>query len=247
MSRDVVRTNLVVGREKNRFTRIEVEEGGALYISYEARVMPTHQVFALDDVELDGPDPVESETIPYLFPSRYVPSDRLRAAALDLFGGIRGRLKQVIAIEEWLFQNLFYVIGGSVEQSCTRDTLELLTGVCRDFAHLGITFCRALCIPARYVTVYAAQLYPQDFHAVFEAWVGGVWYIVDGTRKAPLNGMLRIATGLDASDSAVATLFGSVYGQGLEVEVTVMDEEAETFVPIYREELLGEGEILSLC
>ena len=85
MSRDVVRTNLVVGREKNRFTRIEVEEGGALYISYEARVMPTHQVFALDDVELDGPDPVESETIPYLFPSRYVPSDRLRAAALDLF------------------------------------------------------------------------------------------------------------------------------------------------------------------
>jgi transglutaminase-like putative cysteine protease len=245
-SRDLLRSNLRIGPLKNRFTRFEIEEGGELAVHYTAKVKTSFHTTKLKEIAAkDDATPV-AKVIPYLFPSRYAPSDRLRAAAMDLFGKIRGRVNQVLAIEEWLFQNIYYTVGASTEVSCARDTLEVRAGVCRDFAHLGITFCRALCIPARYVTVYAYQLYPQDFHAVFEVYVGGQWYLIDGTRKAPLNGMVRIATGRDASDSAVATLFGSIHGQGFYVETALDEDEDETFVPIYRAALEKKRVMLAL-
>lgn len=245
-SRQVTRTDLTVGQEKNRITKLEMKEGGDLAVHYLATAQTTANTISLARAEKRKAENLGAPVIPYLFPSRYAPSDRLRAAAMDFFGGIRGTLNQVLAIEEWLFQNIAYVIGASTEQSCARDTLELRTGVCRDFAHLGISFCRALCIPARYVTVYAYQLYPQDFHAVFEVYIKGVWYVIDGTRKAPLNGMIRIATGRDASDSAVATLFGNIRGQGIYVETAISDDAIGEFIPVNREKLQERGEILYL-
>ena len=83
------------------------------------------------------------------------------------------------------------------------DTLLAGEGVCRDFAHVCITLCRFLDIPARYVGVYAPGLSPMDFHAVFEAAVDGHWYVFDATRLAPRQTMLRISTGRDAADTAV--------------------------------------------
>ena len=77
--------------------------------------------------------------------------------------------------------------------------------MCRDFAHLGITFCRALGIPARFVSAYGYKLYPQDFHAVFEAYLGGRWYLFDPTRLSPPDGLIRIGVGRDAADTAFAT------------------------------------------
>lgn len=245
-SRELRRSNLRIGPLKNRFTRFEIETPGELAIHYTAKVGTSVQTVTKEEIEAkDDATPV-AKVIPYLFPSRYAPSDRLRAAAMDLFGRIPGRLNQVLAIEEWLFQNVFYTVGASTEVSCARDTLEVRAGVCRDFAHLGITFCRALCIPARYVTVYAYQLFPQDFHAVFEVHVGGRWYLIDGTRKAPLNGMIRIATGRDASDSAVATLFGGIYGQGFYVATAIDEVEEEVFVPVYRASLEEADRMLCL-
>lgn len=82
-------------------------------------------------------------------------------------------------------------------------------GVCRDFAHLGVTFCRALNIPARLVVGYANfDEPPPDFHAVFEAYLGGSWVLFDATRMSPLDDLVRIASGRDAKDVAFAMIYG---------------------------------------
>lgn len=245
-NRPVIRTDLSVGLEENRFTQLEVGEPGELTIRYLATARNSVQVSPLAPVEGKPFETLEASIIPYLFPSRYAPADRLRSVANDLFGHIEGQLNQALAVEEWLFRNLSYQVGASNEQTWALDTLEHRAGVCRDFAHLGIAYCRALNIPARYVTVYAFQLRPPDFHAVFEVYVGGVWYLIDGTRSAPLNGMVRIAIGRDASDAAVATLFGGIEGLGIEVETLISADETETFIPISREDLRQSESVLSL-
>src|SRR5699024_9044914 len=88
------------------------------------------------------------------------------------------------------------------------DSILQASGVCRDFAHVVIALLRALGTPARLVSVYAPGLEPMDFHAVAEAWVDGAWHIVDATRLAPRESMVRIATGRDAADTAFLTTRG---------------------------------------
>lgn len=237
---------IAVGLTHNRFNSIEVEGAGDFTVGYEAKV--TTGVQLVDDKGIAG-DPVgrlDAHTLPFLFPSRYAPSDLMREQANDLFAGISGKYQQAVAIEEWLSSHVDYVVGASDEGSSALDTFESKSGVCRDFAHLGIAFCRALTIPARYVTVYAYQLEPQDFHAVFEVYIGGAWYVIDGTRKAPLNGMIRIGTGRDAGDAAVATLFGAIQGAGIAVDTRVAEEETENFEAMTREALLDQGQALLL-
>ncbi len=80
--------------------------------------------------------------------------------------------------------------------------------MCRDYAHLGVTICRSLDIPARMVAVYAPGLAPMDFHAVFEAYTDGAWLVHDATRLASRPALVRIATGRDAADTAFATVIG---------------------------------------
>jgi len=94
------------------------------------------------------------------------------------------------------------------------------TGVCRDYAHLGVALCRALGIPARYAAVYAPGLSPMDFHAVFEAAIDGRWYVFDGTRLAPRRSLTRIASGRDAADTAFLTPLSAVVGS-VQHDVTV--------------------------
>ncbi|MEX2581370.1 MAG: transglutaminase family protein [Verrucomicrobiales bacterium] len=248
-SRYVPRTELSVGLEENRFTKFDVEDPGDLGVQYGATVETSETTVDIGEIGRDGGrtmDSINAEALPYLFPSRYSPADRMRAAAMDLFGGIEGKFDVAMAIEDWLFEHIVYQVGSSAEQSWSLDTFEQRAGVCRDFAHLGIAFCRALTIPARYVTVYAYQLEPQDFHALFEVYIGGRWYVVDGTRKVPLNGLVRIATGRDASDAAVATLFGNVMGQGIQVWTQLDRTEEEAFKPMTRESLRDEGKALFL-
>jgi transglutaminase-like putative cysteine protease len=93
-------------------------------------------------------------------------------------------------------------------------------GVCRDFAHLGITLCRALNIPARIVVGYVwFDEPPQDFHATFEVWLGGQWVLFDPTGMAPVDRLVRIGTGRDAKDVAFSTFFGQVEMTRKELEV----------------------------
>ena len=116
----------------------------------------------------------------------------------------------MVEICNWINSEVDYLFGTSDTTTTAADTFSLRAGVCRDFAHLGITFCRALGIPARFVSCYAWQLDPQDFHAVFEAYLGDRWYLFDATRLCPLDGIVRIGIGRDAADTAFATFYGQV-------------------------------------
>jgi transglutaminase-like putative cysteine protease len=104
-----------------------------------------------------------------------------------------------------------------------------LAGVCRDFAHLGIALCRALTIPARYFTAYAYKLNPPDFHACFEAYLGNEWVLFDATKLVPLNGIVKIATGRDAADTAIASLFGNVSCKEINVSCKLAEEGFKPF------------------
>jgi len=245
-NREVAMDDLSVGLDANRFVKLDVQESGELIVQYEAKVETSVCFSALNSIRDNlGPN-FDAHSLPYLFPSRYAQSDRLRAVSNDMFGGIQGDYARVLAIEDWIHHHISYQAGSSNEQSSALNTLESRSGVCRDFAHLGIALCRAMTIPARYITAYAYQLEPQDFHAAFEAYIDGTWYVFDATRLAPLNGLVKIAAGRDASDAAVATLFGNISGQGMQVNVQLDGDSPDNFVPVTRNSLQNEGQVLFL-
>jgi transglutaminase-like putative cysteine protease len=134
-----------------------------------------------------------------------------------MFGDIPHPYDQVRAISDWIFENIDYLYGTTNVETSAFDTITQRAGVCRDFAHLGIALCRALSIPARYFTGYACGMQPPDFHACFEAYIGTRWFIFDPTRRAVPNGLVRIASGRDAADAAVATIFGRMDLTGMTV------------------------------
>ena len=95
--------------------------------------------------------------------------------------------------------------------------------MCRDFAHLGIAFCRALGIPARFVSCYAHGLVPSDFHAVFEAYLDGRWWLFDATRQANLDGLVRIGVGRGAAEIAFSTPYGLMEPTGMQIRIERAD------------------------
>ncbi|MCS6761688.1 MAG: transglutaminase family protein [Candidatus Devosia symbiotica] len=107
----------------------------------------------------------------FLNPSRYCPSDQLARFTNREFGNIAPGFGRVMEIYNWINTEVDYQFGTSDSATTTAGTFSIRAGVCRDFAHLDITFCRALGVPARFVSCYAWQLEPQDFHAVFEAYL----------------------------------------------------------------------------
>lgn len=163
------------------------------------------------------------DTLPFINPSRYCPSDQLARFANRQFGNIAPGFSRVVEICNWINGEVDYLFGTSDTTTTAADTFSLRAGVCRDFAHLGITFCRALGIPARFVSCYAWQLEPQDFHAVFEAYLGDRWYLFDPTRMAALDGMVRIGCGRDAADTAFATIYGQVIPHNITVWSEAID------------------------
>ncbi|TCR68250.1 transglutaminase superfamily protein [Bosea sp. BK604] len=110
-----------------------------------------------------------------------------------------------MSILEWIAAEVDYVAGVSTPESSAAHTFTVRAGVCRDFTHLGITFCRALSIPARAVSAYSLDVQPPDFHAVMEVYLENAWWLVDPTRLAPIEGIIRIAHGRDAADTAFLT------------------------------------------
>jgi transglutaminase-like putative cysteine protease len=101
-----------------------------------------------------------------------------------------------------------YVSGVTDSTTSTSDVLIHRAGVCRDFAHVAITMCRALGIPARYVAGYGLGVTPQDFHGFFEAYLDGEWWLFDPTGMAAVDQLVRIGYGRDAADASFATLVG---------------------------------------
>ena len=148
-----------------------------------------------------------ADALKYLRASKYCPSDRFEGFVEREFGAFDGGNK-VAAIVGWLANNVEYRAGASDASTTALDTFVDRAGVCRDFAHLAITFCRAAGIPARAVSAYAWKLMPPDMHAVAEVYLGGRWRLIDPTGKVPTDGIVRVATGLDAVDVAFMTIFG---------------------------------------
>ena len=152
----------------------------------------------------DAATPVDLDLVTYLRPSRYCESDSLTPTARSEFAGIKG-YDLLHAVTLWVWNKLRYVPGSSLPTDGAEQTLLARRGVCRDYAHLVIALLRALDVPARMVAVYAPGLSPMDFHAVAEAYVDGAWWVVDATRLAPRQSMVRISTGRDAADTAFLT------------------------------------------
>lgn len=144
------------------------------------------------------------DAITYLRPSRYVQSDSLQPFARRTFGDPTPA-DLVRAVADWVHDRLSYEPGSTSPTGGAVETLESGAGVCRDYAHLTAALLRGLDVPARLVSVYAPQLTPPDFHAVVEALVDGRWVVVDSTRLAPRGGLVRMATGRDATDTAFLT------------------------------------------
>jgi len=153
----------------------------------------------------------------YLNPSRYCESDKLFRFAGEEFGHLLPGYSRVTAICNWTFEHLTYTPGSTGPTTTACDVLLQRTGVCRDYAHVAISLCRAMGVPARYVSGYAVNLQPPDFHGFFEAYLDGRWYLFDATRLAPVGGFVRIGTGRDAADVAFATIRGDAQSTALEV------------------------------
>ncbi|MDB5622910.1 MAG: Transglutaminase [Devosia sp.] len=206
----------------NRFRRL-IAPIGTLKLRYQAQIQ-LQPVMADPTVIAEVPvAQLPLEALPFLNPSRYCPSDQLARFASRQFGEAEPGFGRVTEICNWINREVDYISGSSDTSTTAADTFAMRAGVCRDFAHLGITFCRALGIPARFVSCYAWQLQPQDFHAVFEAYLGDRWYLFDATRMAALDGMVRIGSGRDAADTAFATMFGSVRAQPIRVWADALD------------------------
>lgn len=194
-------------RMGHRFARVSVQEG-ELKLRYTATVR--RALAAPDNLADEVPVcSVPDEFLHNLMPTRYCESDLLGHAALKLFGDHAPGFGRVQAIADWIHDNVDYQVGSTQSTTTAADVFLSRAGVCRDFAHLGVGFCRALNIPARLVVGYAIfDEPPPDFHALFEAYLGKRWVRFDATRLAPLDHFVRIASGRDAKDAAFATLFG---------------------------------------
>jgi len=194
---------------QNRLFRFSAD-AGPIDIRYRATVELNMPARNLRAQEMDVAD-LPVDVLHYLLPSRYCESDLLSAMAQRTFGHLPRGFTRVEAICSWIKNNIVYELGSSHAFTTARDVLVNRAGVCRDFAHLGIAFCRALNIPARFVFGHAEfPDPPPDFHAFFEVFLEGKWVLFDATKMAPLNKIVRIGTGTDAKDVAFATMYGDV-------------------------------------
>ncbi len=224
-----IKTEEISYQNNNRLLRVEIEQQQNIKMKYEAVVDTCYEIKELSQVDETPVAQMDPGVLKYLYPSRYCQSDKLYRLAHNLFGYIDHPFDKVIALTEWIHLNVQYLSGSTNAQTSAFDTVTEQAGVCRDFAHLGIALCRALTIPARYFTGYAYQLLPPDFHACFEAYIGNEWILFDATKLVPLNGLVKIATGRDAADTAIANIFGDILFTSMKVSCELAQDGFEPF------------------
>jgi transglutaminase-like putative cysteine protease len=170
--------------------------------------------------------PVEAlpeETLMFLLGSRYCETDRLSAIAWQRFGNAPAGWGRVQAVCDFVHDYVTFGYAYARPTKTAWETYEERAGVCRDFAHLAVAFCRCLNIPARYCTGYLGDIgvppvdAPMDFSGWFEAYLDGSWYTFDARHNVPRVGRVLIARGRDASDVAMSTAFGPNVLSGFKV------------------------------
>ncbi len=177
--------------------------------TYSAQVTVDRPLLDLGALSAVRPRDLPGDTVRFLMPSRFCPSDKFQSLAASEFGHLEGGQK-IVAMRDWINGSIAYVPGASDGQTTAIDTYVQRQGVCRDFAHVMIALARASTIPARFASVYAPGVTPQDFHAVAEVFLEGTWHLVDATGMAPADTIARIGVGLDAAETAFLTAFGAI-------------------------------------
>lgn len=190
-----------------------------LIVDYTAEVEVAR---AADDIAglLDTPPHLlPGEVLDYLMPSRFCQSDLFEPFVSGEFGGLNGGAR-IMAIRDWIAGAFTYAPGATTAHTSAADSFLARRGVCRDFAHVLVTLARAASIPARYVSVYAPDVAPPDFHAVAEVFLGGRWHLVDATGMAGPADIAKIGVGRDAADIAFLSTFGDTQLVNLKVQVS---------------------------
>lgn len=154
-----------------------------------------------------------SEVMQFLLASRYCEVDRLANTAWELFQNTPPGWDRVQAICDWVHSHVHFDYQLTHPSKTAFDVFQEGTGVCRDFQHLAITFCRSMNIPARYATGYIPDIGVEiesdmDFAAWFQVYLGGQWHTFDARNNKPRIGRVLMATGRDAVDVALTTSFG---------------------------------------
>lgn len=214
----------------NWCTRI-VAPPGKMVITSDAIIndtgLPDHTPLAAAQVPV-AQLPVEA--LLFLLGSRYCETDRLTEAAWERFGNTPLGWPRVQAISDFVHRHVTFSHEHANPRKTAFDVLNERAGVCRDFAHLGVTLCRCMNIPARYCTGYLGDIgvpavpCPMDFSAWFEVYLEGGWYTVDPRNHVPRIGRVLIAQGRDAADVAISTTFGPNTLEGFRVWTDAVSE-----------------------
>ena len=168
-------------------------------------------------------DKLPDEVLVYLLGSRYCDTDKLATLAWKKFGKIEAGYPRVKAILDYAHGRIKFGYQHARADRTASEGHAERKGVCRDFAHLAITLCRCMNIPARYCTGYLGDIgvppdpSPMDFSAWFEVFLGGAWHTLDARHNRPRIGRLLMARGRDATDAAISTAFGNAELKRFEV------------------------------
>ena len=195
---------------------------GLATLYYDARVETPYEVDDVDPSACQVPvEDLPDDVITFTLPSRFCLSDELYDRAWELFGRTPPDWSRVQSIVQFVHDHITFGYQLTAPTLSSRDVLAHGAGVCRDFAHLGVAFCRAMSIPARYVCGYIPDIdvplpdSPMDFCAWFEAYLGGRWWTFDPRNNERRRGRVIIARGRDAADVPMVTTYGNALFKGM--------------------------------
>lgn len=214
------------GRARYRWVRAPA---GPFSLRYRADVVVTRSPVNLFPLPATLLADLPGDAAPWLFASRHCDPtlfERVLMDEVNLPIGWVADGSTILAIRDWIRTHLAYQPVSTAETTAA-DSFVARAGVCRDFAHLMIALARAAGVPARFVSAYAWQLEPPDFHAVAEVWLDGRWHLVDATGLAPEQNLIRIARTSDAVDASFMTVFGSAEMVNQRVTVTPLSRSGE--------------------
>lgn len=195
--------------------RIWVNVNGEFSVFHRATAHLDRMIADLTTLDQLPTHALPGEAVEYLLDSRYCPADRFQSFVAEEFGSQSGG-EAVIAMHDWIAAHFTYTPGSSDTNTTALDSFVERHGICRDYAHVMVTFARAAGIPARFVSCYAPRVAPPDFHAVAEVFLadatipgGGAWHLVDATGMARADEIVKIGVGRDAADVSFLTSFGA--------------------------------------
>jgi transglutaminase-like putative cysteine protease len=213
----------------NRCQRVVLQPGRST-LRYDAVIAVSELPDAARaDARAVPPDELPPQLLRYTLASRYCETDKLLGFAWQNFSSVPAGWARARAICEWVHHNVEYRRGVSLPHWSAADAISRRQGVCRDRAHAVVALCRAFNMPARYSVAYLPDIdvhddgLPMDFHAYAEVWFEGGWQVFDPHDLNPRKGRIFLASGLDAADTAFATLYGGAQSTHFKVWADPID------------------------